>query len=167
MTLIEKLPKRLETTYPICGTVRACYSIVQRRNLFSLVSRETIFFSFFFRSDRSRSPIISHLITSHFYPSSSLSLSILSPVFSLWRTKMHCFSSFLSFFFSRARRKARLAEKRKERREENTFHPFDTIAARLNKKKKKKRRKKERKRALLSRRYSINSNDAQAHLITQ
>lgn len=122
------------------------------------------FFSFFFRSDRSRSPIISHLITSHFYPSSSL--SILSPVFSLWRTKMHCFSSFLSFFFSRARRKARLAEKRKERREENTFHPFDTIAARLNKKKKK-RRKKERKRALLSRRYSINSNDAQAHLITQ
>lgn len=166
MTLIEKLPKRLETTYPICGTVRACYSIVQRRNLFSLVSRETIFFSFFFRSDRSRSPIISHLITSHFYPSSSL--SILSPVFSLWRTKMHCFSSFLSFFFSRARRKARLAEKRKERREENTFHPFDTIAARLNKKKKKKkRRKKERKRALLSRRYSINSNDAQAHLITQ
>lgn len=74
----------------------------------------------------------------------SLSLSILSPVFSLWRTKMHCFSSFLSFFFSRARRKARLAEKRKERREENTFHPFDTIAARLNKKKKKGGRKKER-----------------------
>lgn len=141
MTLIEKLPKRLETTYPICGTVRACYSIVQRRNLFSLVSRETIFFFFFFRSDRSRSPIISHLITSHFYPS----LSILSPVFSLWRTKMHCFSSFLSFFFSRARRKARLAEKRKERREENTFHPFDTIAARLNKKKKKEKKEEERK----------------------
>lgn len=145
MTLIEKLPKRLETTYPICGTVRACYSIVQRRNLFSLVSRETIFFSFFFRSDRSRSPIISHLITSHFYPSSSLSLSILSPVFSLWRTKMHCFSSFLSFFFSRARRKARLAEKRKERREENTFHPFDTIAARLNKKKKEKKEEERKK----------------------
>ena len=39
-----------------------------------------------------------------------------------------------------------MEEKRKERREENTFHPFDTIAARLNKKKKKKKkgRKEER-----------------------
>lgn len=146
MTLIEKLPKRLETTYPICGTVRACYSIVQRRNLFSLVSRETIFFFLLFSF---RSFPFTHYFPFNYFAFLSLflslSLSILSPVFSLWRTKMHCFSSFLSFFFSRARRKARLAEKRKERREENTFHPFDTIAARLNKKKKKKEeeRKKE------------------------
>lgn len=41
--------------------------------------------------------------------------------FSLWRTKLHCFS----FFFGGAKKGD---EKREKSVEENTFHPFDTIA---------------------------------------
>lgn len=144
MTLIEKLPKRLETTYPICGTVRACYSIVQRRNLFSLVSRETIFFSFFFRSDRSRSPIISHLITSHFYPSSSLSLDTLPRVFPLANENALFF--FLSFFlFFEGAKKGSLGgeKKRAERRKyfSSIRHNRGTVEQKKKKKKEEERKK--------------------------
>lgn len=165
MTLIEKLPKRLETTYPICGTVRACYSIVQRRNLFSLVSRETIFFFLLFSF---RSFPFTHYFPFNYFAFLSLFLSLdtLPRVFPLANENALFF--FLSFFlFFEGAKKGSLGGEKKRAERRKYFSSIRHNRGTVEQKKKKKRRKKERKRALLSRRYSINSNDAQAHLITQ
>lgn len=74
--------------------------------------------------------------------------------FSLWRTKLHCFS-----FFFRGCEERRWKERKERRRKYFSSIRHNRAQCGWNKKRKSA--------ALLSRRDSINSNDAQAHLITQ
>lgn len=141
MTLIEKLPKRLEKPVPVlcylhAETVRACCSIVRNeRNLFlSCTERDDFFAIFFFFLSfffSSRSFPFTHYFPFNYFAFLSLPpplSSLLSLVFSLWRTKMHCFSFFLSFFRGREERLAWRGEKK--RAERRKYFSFDSTQSR-------------------------------------